>query len=83
MKKERTRIALKLSEDAEPEDVLAAAQQTLGRPLGQVQRVRGAGVLSFEADTVELEQLRTLPGVLDAFPDGLVFIPPRPRQEKA
>lgn len=83
MKKERIRIVLKLSKDADPEEVLAAARQSLGRPLGQVQRVRGAGVLSFEADTGELEQLRMLPGVLDAFSDGLVFIPPRPRQEKA
>ena len=78
MENARIRVLLKLSPEAEPEAVLAAAEQALGRPIPQVRLVRGAGVMAFPAEPSELALLRELPGVQKAEREGTVSLLPDP-----
>ena len=86
MRSGQIRARLRLSREADPEAVLAAAEEALGRPLGKVTRLRSVPVLSLNAEPGELETLGRLPGVLRAEPEGRCELPPKPkkpRQEKA
>ncbi len=82
MRNDQIRVRLRLTPEADPETVLAAAEEALGRPLGPVTRLRSAPVLSFSADPGELETLRRLPGVERAEPEGRCELPPRPRKPR-
>ena len=74
---------VKLSPGADPDAVLAAAEQALGRPILKPRQVKGAGVLSFWANPAELPLWRGVPGVLRAEGEGSVPLPPRPVKQKA
>ena len=85
MRNDQIRVRLRLTPEADPETVLAAAEEALGRPLGPVTRLRSVPVLSLTAESRELETLRRLPGVERAEPEGRCELPPRPgkpRQER-
>ena len=82
MENARIRVLLKLSPEAEPEAVLAAARKALGRPVLQVRQVRGAGVLVIPAELSELALLRELPGVQKAEREGTVSLPPDPVKQR-
>ena len=85
MRDSRIRVRLRLSREADPAAVLAAAEEALGRPLGKVTRLRSVPVLSLTAEPAELETLGRLPGVLSAEPEGRCELPPKPpkpRQER-
>ncbi len=75
---ERFRVLLRLAPDADADAVLAAAEESLGRSVEVINRLRTVPVLSVSAGRSELEILRRVPGVAAAEPEGRCELPPRP-----
>ncbi len=82
---DRIRAAVRLEPGMEPDAVLAAIEERLGRCPRQVWRLGGGRVLSLWIGRGELELIRQIPGVRSAQEEGK-FAPPHPalprREEK-
>ena len=79
MEKRLFRVSLALEREAQPEQVLAALEETLARRIRPVRQVKGAHVLSLTLSTAELEIARSVPGVRSAQAEQRAELPRPPR----
>lgn len=79
MEKKLLRVSLALERETQPEQVLAALEEALARPIRPVRRAKTANVLVLRLTASELETVRSVPGVRSAREEQRAEIPPPPR----
>ena len=82
MEKRLFRVSLALEREAQPEQVLAALEETLARRIRPVRQVKGAHVISLWLSATELEIARSVPGVRSAQMERRAELPHPPRVKR-
>ena len=82
MEKRLFRVSLALEREAQPEQVLAALEETLARRIRPVRQVKGAHVISLWLSATELEIVRSVPGVRSAQMERRAELPHPPRVKR-
>ncbi|MBQ2224294.1 MAG: hypothetical protein II420_06010 [Oscillospiraceae bacterium] len=82
MEKRLFRVSLALEREAQPEQVLAALEETLARRIRPVRQVKGAHVISLWLSATELEIARSVPGVRSAQMERRAELPHPPRAKR-
>ncbi len=76
------RVSLRLEENADAKEVLAAMEEALGHPVKPLQRLRSVPILSVLLTRQELEQVRCLRGIRSAAEEKRAELPPTPRRQQ-